>query len=57
MSWTYFRSMVPVQLEFDVPHICLNNDRFHLDGRGDGGRIESDRESAVLAVKILHTQS
>jgi len=57
MSWTYFRSVVPVQFELDVPHVCLNNDRFHLDGRGGGGRIESDRESAVPAVKILPTQS
>jgi len=49
--------MVPVQLELNFPHVCLNIDGFHLDGRGGGGRIESDREGAVLAVKILPTQS
>jgi len=41
MSWTYFGSMVPVQLELNVPHICFENDRFHLNGRGGGGRSRS----------------
>ena len=43
--------MIPVQLELNFPHVCLDSDRFHLGGRGGGGRIESDREGVVLAVK------
>lgn len=43
--------MVPVQLELNLPHVRLENDRFHLGGWVVV--VEGDRENAVFAAKIL----
>ena len=32
-NWTYFGSVFPIQLEFNLPHVRLKNDRFHLGGQ------------------------